>query len=45
MAEIHRDSREIYGSPKIHAQLQREGIRCGRNRIMRLILVMWLPIN
>ncbi len=35
--EIHRRSREIYGSPRIHAELRALGIRCGRKRVARLM--------
>lgn len=34
---IHDDSRETYGAPRIHAQLQRNGQRCGRKRVARLM--------
>lgn len=34
---IHQDSRQLYGSPRIHAMLQREGIRCSRKRVARLM--------
>ena len=34
---IHRDSRGIYGSPRVHRQLQREGIHCGQKRVARLM--------
>ena len=32
-----RESRRSYGSPRIHAELQEEGVRCGRHRIARLM--------
>jgi hypothetical protein len=35
--EIHQRSRKTYGSPRIHAELRAMGIRCGRNRVARLM--------
>jgi len=35
--EIHERSRRTYGSPRIHAELRRSGIRCARKRIARLM--------
>ena len=35
--EIFEDSRGTYGSPRIHAQLQDEGVGVGRNRVARLM--------
>ena len=35
--EEHRASRQTYGSPRIHAALQRKGTACGRNRVARLM--------
>ena len=34
---IHADSRRRYGSPRVHATLQAEGSRVGRNRVARLM--------
>jgi len=34
---IHKDSGEAYGSPKVHAQLRREGIHVSRKRVERLL--------
>ena len=33
----HHKSRQTYGSPRIHAALQRTGITCGRHRVARLM--------
>lgn len=33
----HQDSRQTYGSPRIHASLQRKGVVCGRKRVARLM--------
>lgn len=35
--QVHAKSRFNYGSPKIHAQLQREGAKCSRPRVARLM--------
>jgi putative transposase len=34
---IHAASRQTYGSPRIHADLHKQGIRCSRNRVARLM--------
>jgi transposase InsO family protein len=35
--EIHADSGGIYGSPRVHAMLKREGVAVGRKRVERLM--------
>jgi transposase InsO family protein len=35
--EEHQASRQTYGSPRIHAALQRKGVRCGRKRVAGLM--------
>ena len=35
--KIHRDSREVYGSPRVHKMLQREGVSVGKKRVERLM--------
>jgi transposase InsO family protein len=34
---IFTDSRKTYGAPRIHAVLERQGIKCGHNRVARLM--------
>ena len=33
----HQNSRQTYGSPRIHAALQHQGVVCGRKRVARLM--------
>jgi len=35
--EIHQESRQTYGSPRIHAELADQRVKCGRNRVARLM--------
>ncbi|MFI5817526.1 IS3 family transposase [Streptomyces sp. NPDC051643] len=37
LTEIHADSGGIYGSPRVHAVLRREGVHVGRKRVERLM--------
>jgi putative transposase len=37
IARIHRDSRGSYGSPRVHEQLKRLGIKCSNKRVARLM--------
>jgi transposase InsO family protein len=33
----HQNSRRTYGSPRVHVVLQRQGVKCGHNRVARLM--------
>ena len=35
--QVHQDSRQTYGSPRVHAELCEAGVKCGRNRVARLM--------
>lgn len=35
--EIHKDSRQTYGSPRVHADLIEQGERCSRKRIAKIM--------
>lgn len=35
--DIFRDSRHTYGSPRLHAKLKNDGVKCGRNRVIKLM--------
>jgi transposase InsO family protein len=39
---IHADSKGTYGAPRIHAQLRRDGIHCGKKRVARLLVQVGL---
>lgn len=34
---VHADSRQTYGSPRVHAALQQQGVCCSRKRVARLM--------
>jgi transposase InsO family protein len=34
---IHKDNKEIYGSPRIHAELKDQGAKCSKNRVARIM--------
>jgi len=35
--EAHRESRGLYGAPRIHAELKAQEIPCGKHRVARLM--------
>ncbi len=35
---IHDSSKGTYGAPRIHAQLRRDGVHCGKKRVARLMV-------
>jgi transposase InsO family protein len=35
--EIHTQSRRLYGSPRVAAELKKQGARCGKNRVARIM--------
>jgi putative transposase len=37
IAEIYQSSRRTYGAPRVHAELSRRGVHCGRTRVARLM--------
>ena len=37
IAGIYRESRGTYGAPRVHGQLHRDGVACGRKRVARLM--------
>ncbi len=42
IAAIHAETRQRYGSPRIHAELGERGCRTGRKRVARLMRVRGL---
>lgn len=42
IAQVHADSYGTYGSPRVHAALRQQGVRCTRKRVARLMRQMGL---
>lgn len=40
--KVHCQSRRLYGSPRITAALHEEGVRCGKNRVARIMKDHWI---
>ena len=38
--DAYYKNRGVYGSPRIHVELQEQGVHCGRKRIVRLMQVL-----
>ncbi len=43
--DIHQQSRQSYGSPRVHAELQTMGVACGKNRIARLMRLNGIAVE
>jgi putative transposase len=37
ITEVHAESKGTYGSPRVHAELVKRGVTCGRRRVTRLM--------
>ena len=37
VVSVHQDSKGRYGAPRVHADLQAQGVRCSRRRVARLM--------
>jgi putative transposase len=35
--DAYQNNRRVYGSPRLHAELKEQGVRCGRKRVARLM--------
>jgi len=45
--KVHSQSRRLYGSPRITAELREEGVRCGKNRVARIMKdhLIWAEVK
>ncbi|PLS77562.1 MAG: hypothetical protein CYG59_23175 [Chloroflexi bacterium] len=39
--QVHAASRGTYGSPRVHAELREQGVRCAEKRVAR-VMRLWL---
>lgn len=37
ISKVHRDSRSVYGSPRVYQKLQQQGVAVGENRVAKLM--------
>jgi putative transposase len=35
--DAYQKNRQVYGSPRIHAELKEQGVHCGRKRVAQLM--------
>ena len=35
--DAYQNNRQVYGSPRVHAELKEQGVHCGRKRVARLM--------
>jgi len=35
--DAYQNNRQVYGSPRLHAELKEQGVRCGRKRVARVM--------
>jgi putative transposase len=45
ITQSFHDGRSVYGSPRVHAAMKRQGIRCGRKRVARLMRQLGLTAH
>ena len=43
--QVYRTHRQVYGSPRIHAVLKTQGVKCGRKRVARLMRQAGLSVK
>jgi len=40
--QAYEQGRQVYGSPRVHAELRAQGISCGKHRVERCLAASWL---